>query len=76
MHNTITTIPSPYPKQGLVGVQTVAKFRDLNAPFLPVRIYLANIRWVMAVCKECRMWATRRSTVPCMMTTDEKRHVI
>jgi hypothetical protein len=38
---------STYPKQGVVGVQTVAKFRSPDAPLLSVRIYLANIRWVI-----------------------------
>lgn len=44
---------SAYPKQGLIGVQTVAKFRSPDAPSLPVRIYLVNIRCVlrrMCVC--------------------------
>lgn len=43
---TLTYTHRAYPKQGLVGVQTVAKFRSSDAPLLPVRVYLANIRCV------------------------------
>lgn len=39
------TSHSAYPKHGLVGVQTVAKFRSPDAPSLPVRVYLVNIRY-------------------------------